>query len=117
MNRFLLTAVISAALAQGASAQGNQPTSGSSSEATSSAQIEQNSAPIPQVIKQKLQSAGYSDVKIMPTSFFVQAKDRQGDPVEILITPHSMMEVTALNANEQGNVASSAPSNSTNGNQ
>jgi hypothetical protein len=106
MNRFLLTAAISAALAQAAFAQGNN-----------SPQDMQNNAPIPQEIKQKLQSAGYSDVKVMPTSFFVQAKDQQGDPVEILITPHSMMEVTALNASERGNVTSSAPSNSTNGDQ
>jgi hypothetical protein len=53
----------------------------------------------------------------MPTSFVIQAKDRQGDPVEILITPHSMMEVTALNASEQGDIASGGNSNSTNGNQ
>jgi hypothetical protein len=71
---------------------------------------------LPQVIKQKLQSAGYSDVKIMPTSFVVQARDRQGHPVEILITLHSMMEVTALNTSEQGDIASGAHSNSTSGN-
>jgi len=52
----------------------------------------------------------------MPTSFFVQAKDREGDPVDILITPHSMMEVTALSANEQDNIASTGNSNSTSGN-
>lgn len=117
MNRLLLTAAISAALAQGAFAQGNKVMADSTSGATSSAQAAQNNAPLPQDIKQKLESAGYSNVQVMPTSFFVQAKDKQGDPVEILITPHSMMEVTALNASEQGNIASSGQSNSTSGNQ
>jgi hypothetical protein len=76
----------------------------------------QDATPLPVQIKQKLQSAGYSDVNVMPTSFVVQAKDKQGDPVEILITPHSMMEVTALNASEQNNLASSGSSDSTSGN-
>jgi hypothetical protein len=80
------------------------------------AQDAQTATPLPVQIKQKLQSAGYSDVNVMPTSFVVQAKDKQGDPVEILITPHSMMEVTALNASEQNNLASSGSSDSTSGN-
>ena len=117
MNRLLLTAAISAALAQGAFAQGKNVTPNSTAAATGPAQTSQNSAPLPQDIQQKLESAGYSDVKVMPTSFFVQAKDKQGDPVEIFITPHSMMEMTGLNASEQGNIASSAQPNSTSGNQ
>ena len=118
MNRFFLTVVMSAALAQGAFAQGNRVISNSPSGATSSTQDVQDGAPLlPLQIKQKLESAGHSDVKVMPTSFVIQAKDRQRDPVEILITPHSMMEVTALNAGEQGDIASGGNSNSTNGNQ
>jgi hypothetical protein len=109
MNRLLMAAVVFVVLSPAAFAQGNSAT-GSTSQGT------QNIAPLPQEIAQKLQSAGYSDVKVMPTSFFVQAKDKQGDPVEILITPHSMMEVTALNVNEQGDIASSANSNSASGN-
>jgi hypothetical protein len=110
MRRLLYAAFISAALVQGALAQGNQVPSGASP-APGSVQNMQNSAPIPQTIRQKLESAGYSDVRIMPTSFFVQAKDKQGDPVEIFITPRSMTEVHALNANEQGNISSSGQAN------
>ena len=63
MDRFLLSVVISAALSQGAFAQGNKVTSDSPSGPTSSAEDVQNSAQLPQQIKQKLQSAGYSDVQ------------------------------------------------------
>jgi hypothetical protein len=116
MKRFLVSAAITAALVQGAFAQGNGVYD-SASHTNNPGNNAQSSAPLPLQLKQKLQSAGYSDVKIMPTSFVVQAKDKQGDPVEILITPHSIMEVTALNASEQNDVASSSHSNSTNGNQ
>jgi hypothetical protein len=84
---------------------------------TRSTQNSQSTTPIPQQIRQKLQSAGYSDMTIMPISFVVQAKDKQGDPVEILVTPHSMMEITALNASEQNELSSSGHSHSTGGNQ
>jgi hypothetical protein len=119
MNRFLLAAAISAALAvlaQAAFAQNNNVYD-SASGASYPGKNAQSSGPLPQQIKQKLESAGYSDVKIMPTSFVVQAKDKQGDPMEILITPHSIMEVTALSASEQNDITSSGHSNSTNGNQ
>jgi hypothetical protein len=109
MKYLLLTAAISAVLAQGAFAQG--------SNTPNPAQSPQAATPLPQQIKQKLQSAGYSDVNIMPISFVVHAKDRQGDPVEIVITPHSMTQLTALNASEQNDVASGGRSNSTSGNQ
>jgi Peptidase propeptide and YPEB domain len=101
MNRLLFAAVISAALAPAAFAQGNNQSTNDGSSA---------SMPLPQQIKQKLQSAGYTEVTVMPRSFFVQAKDRQGDPVEIVITPRSMTQVTALNTSEQGNMAGTQPS-------
>jgi uncharacterized protein YpmB len=120
MNRFLLAAAISAALAvlaQAAFAQGNNVYDSVSGANNPGKNAQSSGPPLPQQIKQKLESAGYSDVKIMPTSFVVQAKDKQGDPIEILITPHSIMEVTALSASEQNDIASSGHSNSTNGNQ
>jgi hypothetical protein len=104
MKYLLLTAAIASVLAQGVFAQSNN--------APNSSQKAQTAAPLPLQIRQKLQSAGYSDVNIMPISFVVRAKDKQGDPVEILITPHSMMQVTGLNASERNGVGGS---NSTSG--
>jgi hypothetical protein len=47
-------------------------------------------------LQDKLTQAGYTSVKITPSSFFVEAKNKQGDPVQILIGPDSFTEMTAL---------------------
>jgi hypothetical protein len=51
-----------------------------------------------QQLHQDLSKAGYTDIKIMPGSFLVQAKDKQGNQTEMMISPHSMTEVTAMSA-------------------
>jgi hypothetical protein len=51
---------------------------------------------IEQQLHQDLSKAGYTDIKIMPGSFLVQAKDKQGNETEMMISPHSMTEVTAM---------------------
>lgn len=111
MYRLLFATFISAALTQVAFAQGNQAPYGSSPGTSGSTQNAQSSVPIPQAIRQKLEGAGYTDVRIMPISFYVQAKDKQGDPVEIFVTPRSMTEVHSLNTNEQGAMSSSGRTN------
>src|SRR4051794_32684849 len=47
----------------------------------------QSSQPLPQQIQQKLTSQGFRDVKVVPGSFLVSAKDKQGDPVTMIIGP------------------------------
>jgi hypothetical protein len=51
----------------------------------------QNSAArsLPQRIQQKLTSQGFSNVKVAPEGFIVTAKDRDGDPVTMIIGPES----------------------------
>lgn len=51
---------------------------------------------IRQELQDKLTQAGYTSVKITPSSFFIEAKDKQGNPVQMLIGPDSFMEITAL---------------------
>ena len=51
---------------------------------------------IRQQLQDKLTQAGYTSVKITPSSFFVEAKNKQGSPVQILIGPDSFTEITAL---------------------
>lgn len=41
-----------------------------------------------------LAKAGFTDIRIMPSSFLVRAKDSQGNPVMMVINPDSMAEVT-----------------------
>ena len=41
-------------------------------------------------ITQNLQQSGFTDVKVMPDSFLVQAKDKNGNPMTMFLTPNSM---------------------------
>jgi hypothetical protein len=48
-----------------------------------------------------LEHSGFTDVKIIPGSFIVQAKDKTGNPVTMLLTPDSITEVTDVNSDRQ----------------
>jgi type IV pilus biogenesis protein CpaD/CtpE len=67
-----------------------------------SAQDQANSAasePLRQQVRDNLAKAGFTDIRIMPTSFMVRAKDQSGNPVMMVINPDSFTEVTAMPAN------------------
>ncbi|MGH6768409.1 MAG: hypothetical protein ACRECO_05235 [Xanthobacteraceae bacterium] len=49
---------------------------------------------LPQEIKQKLEKQGFSNVQIVPGSYIVSAKDKDGDPITAIIGPHSMTVFT-----------------------
>jgi hypothetical protein len=49
-----------------------------------------------QELQDQLTKAGYSQVTIMPSSFYVRAKDKKGEPVAMVIGPDSFSEVTDL---------------------
>jgi hypothetical protein len=51
---------------------------------------------IRQQLEDQLTKAGYSAVTITPSAFFVQAKDKQGNAVEMVIGPESVTEVTEV---------------------
>jgi hypothetical protein len=100
--RLTLIAAAAAAtllLGQGALAQtatpGTSSTPGTSPSAGQSAQG-QNQQPIRAQIQKNLQSAGFTDIHIMPSSFTVRAKDRDGNPVMMVINPDSVTEVTEM---------------------
>jgi hypothetical protein len=77
----------------------------------------QNAQP-PQAIQQKvqknLQDAGFTDIHIMPSSFLVRAKDKDGNPVMMVINPDSVTAVTAIPGpgRTTGQGSSSQPSQS-----
>jgi sporulation protein YlmC with PRC-barrel domain len=50
---------------------------------------------VQQQMTTNLQQSGFTDIKVQPDSFLVQAKDRSGDPVTMFITPNSMAEFVA----------------------
>ena len=60
-------------------------------------QAQQNAAQPSQIqakIRQNLQAAGFTDIHMMPSSFMVRAKDKDGNPVMMVINPDSIEAVT-----------------------
>jgi hypothetical protein len=70
---------------------------------------------LPQELSQKLQRQGFSDVRIVPGSFIVSAKDRNGDPVNMVIGPHSMTMFVVSNAGTSSGSTTGSGTNSTTG--
>ncbi len=61
---------------------------------------------IQQQVAADMRNAGFTDVKVVPDSFLVMAKDKSGDPVTMMINPNSVTEVVGANA---GGAANEAP--------
>ncbi|HEY8162186.1 MAG TPA: hypothetical protein VIF34_07970 [Methylocystis sp.] len=84
--RVLASAVIATAFVQAAAAQsdpGQQWGGGSQQDQTSPRSL-------PMQIQQKLRSFGFSDVQVLPRGYVVTARDRDGDPVTMIIGPRSV---------------------------
>ena len=60
-------------------------------------------------LKNNLEQAGFTNVQVMPSSFLVKAKDKDGNPVMMIINPDSVTELTELS----GSPRSSAVGEST----
>lgn len=65
-------------------------------------------------IRDMLQQSGFSDIRVMPSSFMIRAKDQNGNPVVMSVSPDSVTEVSALGAADN-NGASGAGNNDTRG--
>jgi hypothetical protein len=59
-----------------------------------------------QQLHEQLAKAGFTSIKIMPSSFYVQAKNKNGDPVAMVIGPDTFTAVTEIGAQ---NSASAQP--------
>jgi hypothetical protein len=88
----LLTTVSSMALAENSS---NTPPE------SATPNVQGNGATLRQQMTTDLQQSGFTNVKVMPDSFLVQANDKAGNPVTMFITPNSMAEVTTIGSNNQ----------------
>jgi hypothetical protein len=69
------------------------------------AQVEKN-------LHHDLTKAGYTDIKIMPGSFLVHAKDSHGNPTEMMVNPYTVTEITAMNNSSNTSSADNSASNS-----
>src|SRR5664279_877466 len=90
----LLTTVSSVALAQAASSPPTSAPPATTKTQTSGTNLQQQ-------VTTNLQNSGFTNVKVMPDSFLVQATDKSGNPVSMFIGPNSMTEVTTVGANGQ----------------
>ena len=61
---------------------------------------------IGQKLRADLTKAGYTDITIMPSSFFIQAKNSDGNPVTMMISPDSVTALTE--ATQRANSASNS---------
>jgi len=62
-----------------------------------------------QQLNDQLAKAGYTSIKIAPSSFYVQAKDKNGNPVAMVVGPDSFAEVTEVTNKTPGSTAQQAP--------
>jgi hypothetical protein len=97
-------------------ASGTSPstTSTQTSEAQNPGQMSQDTGHIRANLTRDLTQAGYTDIQITPGSFLVHAKDKQGHPIEMMISPNSVFEVTAIPATNSNMKTSSNTSTSNN---
>ena len=56
-----------------------------------------NGHQIAQELRQSLSQAGFTNIHVMPESFLVRADDSQGNPVMMVVNPHSLTAVTSFN--------------------
>jgi Ni/Co efflux regulator RcnB len=61
-----------------------------------------SAAQLQQRIHQDLAQAGFTDIHVMPRSFVVHAKDRDGDPVVFMLSPNSVTALTVEQGGQNG---------------
>lgn len=95
MKRIVLVAAVLIALSSVALAQ--------SATSTTPPAKTSNDPNLQQQVMTNLQQSGFTDVKIVPNSFLIRARDKSGNPVTMFIGPNSFDEVTTIGANSPVN--------------
>jgi hypothetical protein len=62
-------------------------------------------------LKNMLDKAGYKDIRVAPTSFVIHARDSDGNPVVMSVSPDSFTEVTDMNSAAPSTTGSAANGN------
>ena len=91
---------------KGASANSQSPTQKGQTEANANAAMTPGTLHIARKLRADLTKAGYTDISIMPSSFFIQAKNSDGNPVTMMISPDSVTALTE--ATQRSNSASNS---------
>jgi hypothetical protein len=87
---------------QGNPSGGNVPTN-----QDQSATQQKTGAQIANEIRSNLESAGFKNIKLMPSSFIVRAEDKNGNPVMMVLNPDSITSVTEINSSSGTTVGQS----------
>jgi hypothetical protein len=91
MRTILLAGAALLVLSQASMAQTpNNSQNDSANQATAGQHMRSN-------LRNMLDKAGYKDIRVAPTSFVIHAKDADGNPVVMSVSPDSFTEVTDMN--------------------
>lgn len=117
LARILASATMLVGLSQVGMAQNSPSSNDNSTNNNGQQSATQPSQTIPQELRKKLSDAGFTDVKIIPSSFFVTAKNKQGQDVMMRIGPNSMTMLTEVptDGTSTTGAGSAASGNSQNG--
>jgi hypothetical protein len=119
MQRILVPALLALTFALPAAAATSTNNGTGDNGATNMQSKGQSTPQIAAQLRQTLADAGFTDIHVMPQSFLVRAKDKQGNPVMMVMNPDSVTAVTAIpsqpasGSNGSGNTQSSASGNKT----
>jgi sporulation protein YlmC with PRC-barrel domain len=109
MRLFLLTGAALLVLSQAAVAQSpNAATQPNATQNETSSSATAQPQHLRSNLRNALEKAGYKDIRVAPTSFMVHARDTDGNPVVMAISPDTFTEVADVS--NGGNNNSSAPS-------
>jgi hypothetical protein len=63
-------------------------------------------------LKQDLQKAGFTDIQVLSDSFVVQAKDKDGNPTVMSLSPGGVFAISAMQNNQEKQAKAGSSSNS-----
>jgi hypothetical protein len=109
MRSFAFAFTIAVPLLTTAALAQTPPTSTPSEQSANSGQKQANQEAVRQQVRKNLQQAGFTDIKLVPSSFLVRAKDKQGNQVMMFITPNSVTAVTKAPASDTTTGQGSSP--------
>ena len=56
-------------------------------------------------LKQDLEQAGFTDVKVLADSFVIQARDKEGNPTIMSLSPSGVFAISEIGKQKQGNAS------------
>jgi hypothetical protein len=62
-----------------------------------------------QRIQQRLTQAGFSNIEMVPTSILIRARDRDGNPVMLSLSPDSLADLLAVPGGQNDGSGSNTP--------